>query len=135
MGFYFFRAIGLTMVLVVVAPDNFAIPADASVPRVPMSLARPALFERNDGQYVADVAFRAAFAQVDAAIHADGSFTVRSTQAPSGVATPIRFTLRSAALDADLAKLILTSAAPQWTVAFPIWLLSGPDGVWRIESM
>jgi len=44
-------------------------------------------------------------------------------------------TLRGATVGTDLAELILSRDTPQGTVAYPVWILRGPDGIWRIESM
>ncbi len=70
--------------------------ADASVPRAAASLSKPALFERNDGQFAPDIAYRADFSRVNAAIHADGSHTLKPTPSPAGGAAAVRFALRDA---------------------------------------
>ena len=44
-------------------------------------------------------------------------------------------TLRGSTVGPDFGEVILTRDTPSGTVAFPIWFLRGPDGVWRIEGM
>jgi len=44
-------------------------------------------------------------------------------------------TLRGSTVGADFGEVILTRDTPNGTVAFPIWFLRGPDGIWRIEGM
>ena len=44
-------------------------------------------------------------------------------------------TLRGSTVGSDLGEVILSRDTPNGTVAFPVWFLRGPDGVWRIESM
>lgn len=44
-------------------------------------------------------------------------------------------TLRGSTVGPDLGEVILSRDTPNGTVAFPVWFLRGPDGVWRIESM
>lgn len=90
------------MALVLVCLGLFAASAGAarqdgaSPARAAVLPGKPALFERNDGQFSADIAFRAEFSRVSAAIHGDGSFSVRSAGAPSMPPAPVRFSLRGA---------------------------------------
>src|SRR6266571_1841304 len=44
-------------------------------------------------------------------------------------------TLRGSTVGADFGEVILSRDTPSGTVAFPIWFLRGPDGIWRIEGM
>lgn len=44
-------------------------------------------------------------------------------------------TLRGSTVGSDIAEMIISRETANGTVAYPIWLLRGPDGVWRIESM
>jgi len=44
-------------------------------------------------------------------------------------------TLRGSTVGPDIGELILSRDTPGGPVAYPIWLLRGPDGIWRIESM
>ena len=90
------------MALALVFFGVIASPVVAAVSRTPgvaLSPHKPALFERNDGQFSADIAFRAEFSRVSAAIHADGSFSVQAGRVPAGDVAPVRFTLRGARKD------------------------------------
>ena len=90
------------MALALVFLGVIASPAGAAVSRTPgaaLSPHKPALFERNDGQFSADIAYRAEFSRVSAAIHADGSFSVQAGRVPAGDVAPVRFTLRGARKD------------------------------------
>lgn len=44
-------------------------------------------------------------------------------------------TLRGSTVGSDFGELILTRETAEGTVAFPVWLIRGNDGVWRIEGM
>ncbi len=93
---YPFFTIGLTVVLAFVLPDALAARLDRAALRGATPLNKPALFERNDGQFAADIAFRANFAQLDAAIHTNGSFTILPKPGMSAGASPVRFALSGA---------------------------------------
>ena len=43
--------------------------------------------------------------------------------------------LRGSTVGSDIAEMIISRETANGTVAYPVWLLRGPDGVWRIESM
>ena len=93
---YPFFTIGLTVVSAFVLPDVPAAQLDRAALRGASPLNKPALFERNDGQFAADIAFRANFAQLDAAIHANGSFTILPKPGMPASASPVRFALSGA---------------------------------------
>ena len=44
-------------------------------------------------------------------------------------------TLQGSTVGPDFGELILTRDSPNGPIAFPIWFLRGPDGIWRIEGM
>ena len=58
--------------------------------------ARPALFELNTGQFASDIAYRASFPQVNAAIHTDGSFSAYPRPGSVPGLAPVRFELQQA---------------------------------------
>ena len=96
MRLYPFFTIGLTVVSAFVLSDVSAAQLDRAALRGASPLNKPALFERNDGQFAADIAFRANFAQLDAAIHTNGSFTILPKPGMSASASPVRFALSGA---------------------------------------
>ena len=44
-------------------------------------------------------------------------------------------TLRGSTVGSDIAEMIISRETVNGTIAFPVWYLRGPDGVWRLESM
>ena len=44
-------------------------------------------------------------------------------------------TMRGATVGIDMAELLISRNTAQGTLAYPVWMLRGPDGIWRIEGM
>ena len=86
----------------VIAPIGHSAIVEQTRAGLSSTTPRPALFERNAGQYANDIAYRASFTRVNAAIHVDGSF---SAYAHPGAATgysPVRFELQQANANAGV---------------------------------
>lgn len=91
-----FSTFGFTAVLAFAMLDVFAARVDRAALRGTNPLNMPTLFERNEGQFATDVAFRANFAHHDTAIHPDGSFTILPKVATPGGMAHVRFALAGA---------------------------------------